>query len=995
MKKTFFLLILSALSFCTAQAQSARPPYLTDTPSRWVDSVFNSLTPDERIAQLIMVAAYSNRDEAHAQEIEKLVTEQKIGGLVFFQGGPVRQAALTNRYQAKADVPLLVAIDGEWGLGMRLDSTIRFPYQMTLGALADDSLIYQMGREVAREARRMGIHVNFAPVADVNNNPNNPVINYRSFGSDRENVAQKSIAYMRGMQDGGLLTTAKHFPGHGDTGTDSHYALPVITHDRQRLDSLELYPFRKLIDAGLSGMMVAHLSIPQLDSTKDLASTLSKPIVTDLLREELGFDGLIYTDAMNMKAVADHYPPGVADAMALYAGNDLLEFTQDVPKAIAEVKKLIRQGKIRQRDLDARCKKVLAAKEWLGLNRYQPVVLDSLVHDLNPGAAQLLNQRLFESAVTTLRNADRLLPLQRLDTLRIATVSIGSDTVTAFQKMLDNYTGMSHYTLPVKPSQADIDRLKTILPAFNLVILGVHVPSVRPTRNYQITPELQAAVEALTGVSQTVVCYFGNAYTLPQFRLEPAQALLLTYQDHPLAEEAAAQAVFGGIATNGRLPVPVGDQFSLKEGLRLESLNRFHYTLPEAVGIDSEYLTRRIDSLVHLAIDSGATPGAEVLLAKDGNVFFRKSYGYHTYDEKIPVQDDDIYDFASVTKISASLPALMRMTDEGKFDVDKTPADYFSEYRRSNKKDITFREILAHQGRLTAWVPFWKSLVRRNGKLKNTLKKDGSLKSRYFSADSSDKYPVRITDDLYLHKKYRKRIYRSIRDTPLLSETKYVYSDLSYYLYPILTECLEGQQFEDYLKQKFYQPLGATTLTYNAYRHFPMDRIVPTEYDSLFRHTQIQGTVHDEGAALLSGLSGHAGLFGSANDLAKLMQMYLNGGTYGGRRYLNEATLKEFARCQFCDQGNRRAIGFDKQSLHPSMNGPAPLSASMDSFGHSGFTGTFTWADPTNGLLYVFFSNRVYPTRENPKLSNMNIRTGVMQIAYEALEREKMSMVEE
>jgi beta-glucosidase-like glycosyl hydrolase/CubicO group peptidase (beta-lactamase class C family) len=947
-----------------------------------VDSVFKTLTADERIAQLIMVAAYSNRDQAHIAELSKLIQEQKIGGLVFFQGGPVRQAIMTNQFQAQSKVPLLIAIDGEWGLGMRLDSTIRFPYQMTLGAIQDDQLIYRMGTEVARQCKRLGIHVNFAPVVDVNNNPNNPVINYRSFGEDKDNVSRKGIAYMKGMQDAGIVTSAKHFPGHGDTDADSHFALPVITHPRQRLDSLEMYPFRKLIEAGLSGMMVAHLSVPSLDSTKNLPSTLSKPIVTDILRKQLGFQGLIFTDAMNMQGVTKSFPSGLADAKAIIAGNDVLEFTENVTLAIAEIKKAIKKGQISQQEIDQRCRKMLAAKAWVGLDHYQLIDLTNLSADLNTSQADLLNRQLLESSLTLLKNNRNLVPLQRLDTLKIATIAIGAGPGIPFQQMVGQYTKATPFYLSLQNATADLYKIRESLKAYNLLLVSVHVPSIRPPKNYGgITEPMIQAVQELARSGKAIVTLFGNPYTISKFTgITESGNLLLAYQDNTPMQELAAQLLFGGIKAKGKLPVTIENQFRLSSGLLTTTdVPRFKYTLPEEVGIDSGILTRKIDSLVNVAITQKATPGCQIFVAKEGKVIFQKSYGFHTYENKIPVANTDLYDLASVTKVSASLPALMRLTDEGKFNVDKTLADYLPDYKKSNKKDIALRQILAHQGRLKAWIPFWK----------NTVKKNGKLKWFTFKTDSTKRFPIKVADNLYLHRKYPKKIYKAIRKSPLQPEVKYEYSDLSYYLYPQIVQKQTGKDFATYLKETFYQPLGASTLTFNAEKYYPKNQIVPTEYDSLFRKSLLHGTVHDEGAAMLGGLSGHAGLFGTANDLAKLMQMYLNGGTYGGVRYINEATLKEFERCQFCETGNRRAIGFDKPMIKPTPNGSAAMSASPESFGHSGFTGTFTWVDPKNQLVYVFLSNRVYPTRNNGKLGQLNTRTNIQQAIYDAIEQSK------
>lgn len=968
---TLFLLLQNSI---VSNAQTPVP--YAGYNQRWVDSVFAKLTPDERIAQLIMVAAYSNRDAAHIQEVTKLIQQQKVGGLVFFQGGPVRQAQQTNYYQSLAKVPLFIAIDGEWGLGMRLDSTISYPYQMTLGAIQNDSLLHRMGVEIARQCRRVGIHINFAPVVDVNNNPNNPVINFRSFGEDKENVARKAIMYMRGMQDNRVLTTAKHFPGHGDTDVDSHYDLPLIKKSRQALDSLELHPFRRIIEAGAGGIMVSHLSIPALDTAKNVPSTLSKPTLTGLLRNELKFNGLIFTDAMNMKGVTKYYTPGVADAKSIVAGMDVLEFTEDVAKAIEEVKKAIREKKITQADIDARCKKVLAAKAWAGLDQYKPVNLTNLTKDLNTPQARLLNRQLSEAALTLLTNTNNLIPLQKLDTLRIASVSIGVEKTTAFQRMLGKYTAVQHFTLSKQATADEIAKVKAALAKYNLVIVGVHVPSVRPPKNYGITDNMQKAAQEIVSLktAKPLVCHFGNAYTLPKFATASAGAVLLTYQDNVNTQELAAQAVFGAIVASGKLPVSVSPEFRVHNGLGMNNLHRLKYTQPEAVGINSELLERKIDSVANIALMQKATPGCQVLVAKNGSVIFHKTYGNLTYESPRPTQEDDLYDLASVTKVTTSAAALMRLSDEGKFGLDKTLADYLPEYKTSNKKAIPFRDILTHQARLTAWIAFWKETV-----------KNGERSHKIYRADSSRKFPVKIVDNLWLSKKYCQRIYKEIDKSPLLAEKKYVYSDLSYYLYPALVQRQTGKPFETYLKETFYRPIGATNLTFKPLCYYPVGQIVPTEYDSLFRKTLIHGTVHDEGAAMLDGLSGHAGLFGTANDVAKMMQMYLQMGEYGGQRFINEATLREWTR--YSDVSfSRRGISFDKPDpKSPGLS--AAADASPDSFGHSGFTGTFVWVDPKYQLVYVFLSNRVYPTRNNNKLSSLNIRTGVQQMIYEAMKK--------
>lgn len=975
--RLFFVALAFTCSLAVSvQAQQTNPPFISFEHSPWVDSVLNTLTPDERIAQLIVVAAYSNRGPEHKQEILKLIHDQKVGGLIFFQGGPGREAALINEYQEASDVPLLMAMDAEWGLGMRLDSTISYPFQMTLGAIQNNDLIYQMGVEVARQLKRAGIHVNLAPVVDVNNNPANPVINYRSFGEDKYNVAQKGIAYMKGMQDQNILTTAKHFPGHGDTGTDSHYALPQINHPREHLDSVELYPFHELIKAGLSGIMVAHLNIPALDSSGS-PSTLSKPIVTGLLRNELGFKGLIVTDAMNMKGVTTGHPPGMVDRDAILAGNDMLEFTEDVPRAIEEIRKAVRMGLISQQEIDEKCRKMLAVKQWVGLDHYQPVPVSYIAEELNTPAAELLNRKLMEAALTVLKNERNLIPVRALDTLRVASVSIGADRETPFQKSLNLYTAVKHFTLTNDAGTAEIDSVKALLANYNLVIGGLHDSGIRPLNKVQYSADVQIFISYLANHKNTILAVFKNPYVLDKLPgIEQTDGLIMTYEDNVHAEELAAQLIFGGIGASGRMPVSVVNKFSSGDGFDIKGGIRFSYTLPEAVGMDSKILYGRIDSIVHLALDAKAIPGCQVLVARDRKVVLYKAYGLHEYSDTVKVKRTDLYDLASVTKISTSLAALMKLYDEGKFKLDATLADYLPKFKRSNKADIPMADILTHQGRLIPFIAFWQ----------NTLDKNGSYKRSAIRSDSSARFSIKLRDGMYLQRKYPDKIVKGVRKSPLRAEKKYVYSDFFFMLAPRVVESMIDEDFAPYLRENFYAPLGATTITYRPFEKYPMAAIVPTEHDYVFRHEVVHGTVHDENAAMMGGISGHAGLFANANDLAKLMQMYLDMGEYGGRRYIKAETLKEFSRTQFPENDNRRGLGFDKPNLkYNGVNNNTAKGAGPNSFGHTGFTGTFTWMDPDTGLLYIFLSNRVTPTRENARLYRLNTRTEIQQVMYDAI----------
>lgn len=953
------------------------PPFMEQS-SDWADSVFKTLTPDERIGQLFMIAAYSNQSKKHTDEIDSLVSKYKIGGLIFMQGGPVRQAKLYNHYQELANVPLMISMDAEWGLAMRIDSTVKYPWQMTLGAIQDESLIYKMGIHLGEQCKRLGVQVNFAPVVDVNVNPKNPIINARSFGEDKFNVARKGIAYMKGMQAVNVMANAKHFPGHGDTDSDSHKTLPTINHSKGRIDSIELYPFDQLIKNGLTSMMVAHLYIPAYVKEKGMATTLSKEVVTDLLQDSMGFKGLIFTDALNMKGVSSLFEPGVVDVKALLAGNDVLLFSGDVPTAINEIKKAIDKGEITQEEIDRRCLKILRAKQWEGLDKYQPVDTKNLYEDLNKREYELLNRQLAEASLTVLKNTNDLIPFKRLDTLRIASLSIGEGEINEFQNTLSLYNHVDHFTIKELESKKNADLLDT-LRTYNTVIVSIHKSNKNPWKSYKIGAGTKDMVANLAMKNNVVLTVFANPYSLIGFdAAEKVNTLIMGYQNSTYAQQAAAQLVFGGIGANGKIPVSVSENIKVGTGLEINALNRFKYTEPEEAEMSFEELYR-IDSLALNGIKEGAYPGCQILVARKGRVIYNKSFGYHTYDNNKPVQTTDIYDLASITKISASVLSLMQLQDQGKFSLDSTLGDYLYELIPDSSPyyQLNLREILAHQSGLQAWVPFYIRTIR-----------DGKLDTVIYRSDSSTYYPYRVAENVYINKDYPEHIYQRILNGPI-KEKKYRYSDLGYYFMKKIIEKQTSMPMEDYVA-KTYAKLGMTTTTYLPREKFSLDRIPPTEHDKIFRKQVIHGDVHDPGAAMSGGVGGHAGLFSNANDLAKLMQMYMQYGTYGGQQFIKDTTLKEFTSCQFCheEKENRRAAGFDKPFLQ-GYGGPTCDGISQNSFGHSGFTGTLAWADPDEEVVYIFLSNRIYPDAENSKLLKMNIRTEIQQVIYDAINKYK------
>jgi len=977
--------------------------YVPDTADTWVDSVFNSMSREEKIAQLLMIPAYSGYGKEQVEEIIKTIKKDKVGGIIFFQGGPKKQACLTNLFQEHSQVPLLIAMDAEWGLGMRLDSTVSYPRQMVLGALTDDSLIWQMGYDIAGQLRRIGVHMNFAPVVDINSNPDNPVINYRSFGENMEKVARKSIMYMKGMQDNGLLCTAKHFPGHGDTDTDSHYELPVVRHTYDRLRSVELYPFRECIANGLTGVMVAHLSLPLIEPDTGKPSSLSKKIVTDLLRNKMGFKGLIITDALNMAGVTGYGRPGDVEALALAAGNDILLMPGDIDKTINAIKREVRKGIISWQDIEASCKRVLAAKKYAGLDNYHPVDLSGIDRYLNEGRYTVTASRIIEQSLTILHDKKALIPLQRLDTLKILSVAIGTDTVNDFQKYLQLYTEVSARQYPMDMTERDMDEIIRLAAEHNLVIISVHGNLQDSRHNYNISTTSIEKIRRLSDSTGIVLAVFANPYILEQFG-DPVKyrAMIITYDNSSLSQRFAAQLIFGGIPAMGRLPVSSGNYYKENDGIDTGPLLRLKYSIPEECSMDSRIL-EGIDSIVQDAINREAMPGCQVLVARNGVVVYHKAFGYHTYDHRRPVELTDLYDLASVTKITSTIPCLMKLVDERRIDINEKLSTYLPVLDSTNKGDMVIKDVLSHKSGLLPWIPFYYSTIEpmnpnqqliarqlspgypfrldMNTYLNRNIRYIDSL----YATEYSEDYPIPVADHLFLRKNYPDTIYRKIYESEVSEKKEYKYSDLGYYLLMQIIETMTDSSLSDYACHNFYKYIGAGTMGYKPLERFPRDRIVPTENDLVFRRQLLQGYVHDVGAAMLGGVGGHAGLFSDANDLAKIMQMYLQKGFYGGRRYISGEIIDLFNTCYYCGEGNRRGLGFDKPEPDTSKVSPASRGVSPESFGHSGFTGTYTWADPVSGILYVFLSNRVHPDQDNTKLYDMNVRTNIQQVILNAI----------
>lgn len=970
LKKLFFVSFL--LTIFNSYGQNFDPLRTNDyyEQEKWVDSIFNSMTIDQKIGQLFMIQAYSNLDSVHENKIKEMIQKYHVGNLIFMQGTPTKQAQLTNFYQSLSNIPLMIGFDGEWGLDMRLQNTYRFPWNMTLGAIQDNTLIRKFGKHLGRHAKRIGIHVNFAPVVDINTNPLNPIIGNRSFGENKQNVTQKAIVFSQGMQSEGVLANAKHFPGHGDTATDSHLKLPVLNFDRQRLDSVELYPYKRVFDAGIASVMTAHLSIPALESNPKLPTSLSPSVVTDLLKEELGFLGLIFTDGLNMKGAADYSSPAEIDLAAVLAGNDVLLIPQDVPATISLMKNSIQTGVLSPERIDESVRKILLAKYKVGLHLYKPIDTLNLVKDLNTIEDEVLHRELVKNSITIIKNKKNILPIEDLKKHKnIAYVALGDDNGDQFLDALAKYSKIH------KVDSNNLNEVIDTLEDFDLVVVGFHKSNAHPWKPYEFSNQELVWLHEIARKNKTILAVFASPYSLLNIKsFTNLEAVLVAYQNSEIAQEITAQTIFGAIEATGKLPVSIKNEFPVGTGIITKSLQRLQYSIPEAVGMSSKKLAR-IDSVATVVLEEKMSPGLQVLVARKGVVVYEKSFGYHTDKKKNPVKNSDVYDVASLTKILASLPMLIKAEEEKKIALSSSVRKIAPRFKKSNKDTVTVQEILSHYGQLKAWIPFYK--LTQDSITNKNLKK-------FYRAKKTKKFTIKVAENLFLNSSFKDSIYKYIRDAEQREKPGYKYSDLGYYIFKEALEKRYKKDLNVLVDDEFYEPLGANRMSYLPLAKFDKLSIIPSEKDNYFRHQLLHGYVHDMGAAMLGGVGGHAGLFANSNDVAKMMQLYLQKGYYGGKRYFKAATFDKFNKRYYSDKKVRRGLGFDKPQLDSTIMATCGC-VSDESFGHSGFTGAYTWADPVSGILYVFLSNRVFPTMENYGLVDQDIRTKIQQIIQEAI----------
>ncbi|MBI2618611.1 MAG: serine hydrolase [Ignavibacteriales bacterium] len=922
--------IIPIILFLFLGLSCAPRPFSGAKDPDWVVKTLQGLTLEEKVAQLVFVwteGAYIPEDSPAWKNLERLTSERKLGGFIFSIGDVYEYAVQANKLQLLADVPLLLAADFEYGAGMRIRRSTTFPRAMAVGATRNPQYAYEMGKAIAREARAVGIHQNYAPVADVNNNPLNPVINTRAFGDDVQLVTDMVLAFIRGTQEEGVIATVKHFPGHGDTDIDTHLGMPVITLPQERFRSFELPPFQKAFDEGVLSVMISHISAAAFDTAAGIPATVSPAVSSVLLKDEMGFEGLVVTDAMTMRGVSTKYHPAESPVLALKAGMDLILLPPDADLAIDAIVAAVRRGELTEERIDQSVTRALKMKQWLGLDANRFVDVDKVGKVVGSAEHRLLAKEIARKGITVLGNKSGVLPLTRNDGNGLLDLIISDEEDPSngrlFHSELHRRLGpVASMVLDPRSDSLDYEAATARVRDAEQVVVQMHFY----TRSGAMTGFLPEPVKKImNGLADLrkpmVVVSFGNPYIVMDF---PAvDSYVCGYSGAPVVQEAMAEVLFGEEPASGKLPIEIPGVYPFGAGVEYPKV-ALRTGLSEEAGFDPEKLAK-VDGVLLSAIKDSAFPGAQLLVARKGIIALNKSYGsydYTPYSKR--VDNSSLYDLASVTKVIATTSAVMRLLDEGRIRLDDRVTKYIPAFGANGKEHITLYNLLVHNSGLPAW-------------------------RRFYDFCST---PQCVVDSVYTSG----LVYRTGDST--------VYSDLGLITMGKIIERVSGTGLDRYVDSVFFKPLGMSKTMYN-----PPDSLrplaVPTEVDTHWQKTNapVKGRVHDENAATLGGVSGHAGLFSNASDLAVFLRMLMNGGAYKGRRYLNEETIRKFTTRQ--SQSSSRGIGWDMRSEGRSFSGAL---TSMRTFLHTGFTGTSVVCDPEKDLIVIFLTNRVYPTRDNTKI---------------------------
>ncbi|MDO5016868.1 MAG: glycoside hydrolase family 3 N-terminal domain-containing protein [Porphyromonas sp.] len=994
MKRTSTYLRMAALlvSLLTGAANGygGLPPMMmreqTKAEAAWAyaDSLMAELSEEEMLAQLIMPMVFPKDDVTARSEWDKMVSKG-FGGVLWQKGTPEVQLQLTNRMRTRAKIPMLVAMDGEWGLSMRLSGTIRWPRNVVVGATGNLATAFEYGRATAEEARRMGIHANFAPVADVNNNPDNPVIGTRSFGSDPTQVSKMVLAYAQGLESMGVLSVAKHFPGHGDTNVDSHKALPVIRHNRERLNKVELLPFYSYIKAGLGGMMTTHLTVPALDPTNSAASA-SYAITTELLQQEFGFEGLVFTDGLEMRGIIEATKGKSVAVEVFKAGNDILVDPISPYQALSDLKDALRVGDIERSEVERRCRKVLAWKYLLGVNDRTDIPSARLSEDLNSPKSLELRSRIYEEAMTLTKNNGALVPLSKRGSQ--ALLRYGGNRVGTLLEVLKNRRNTASFSLSGTAGSSNSKTYQQLRNS-DLIIIAVTSERARP----------DSEMVRLARDKEVVLLFMTSPYVARHFDevIAHAKAVAFGYDATISAQRAMGKALTGERPFMGSLPVELDGLFNSGSGLGTDA-GAVAYTKPEEVGFDSRILSR-IDQIANEGISRGAYPGCQVLVARHGKIVYNKAFGHKDSAKKEPNSTATLYDLASITKAAVTTPLMMIAEDEGKIRTQDTLGKHLTYLKGSNKEQIKISQLLHHTAGMPAVISFYLNLIdsdsytsplityrrqtgfptqiARKAWARGGFKYDEELVSRQQSAE----FPIRFAEGYYLSNSVRELMRQEIRDAGLRSRS-YRYSDIDFLLLQDALESAYGSPLDQLFEEKIARPLGLERLTFTPLNRFDKREIAEGQNDRFLRRQTLRGDVDDEAAAMLGGVSGNAGLFGSAEALFPLLQMILDKGVYKDRRYIQSKTVDKFTTARH--GSSPYALGFDRHRGKGKRGNVADV-APISTYGHTGFTGTCFWIDPQNEIVYIFLSNRVAPKRWNTALSRLNIRTRIQEVIYQSL----------
>lgn len=978
------LTTLLALSFTMTWA--VKPNLLKKAESadmnHWVDSVYNSMTPDERVKQLFMPVVDPTNIEAAKKTLRTHILDNKVGGILFSGGLAPQYAELIDYCQSIAPIPLMFTLDGEWGPAMRLKDVKGFPYNMSLGAISDDTLLYEYGKETARQCRLLGLQVDFAPVLDVNSNPANPVIGKRSFGEDPRRVAELGLAYSHGLEDGGVMAVSKHFPGHGDTSVDSHKALPTVDHSRDILTDVDLLPFQSFFDDGLSGVMVGHLNVPALDAS-GTPSSMSKAITTDLLKQEMGFEGLTFTDALTMKG-ADSGQDNCLRAFK--AGADVLLKPANTAASIKAILQAIKTGEISDKQVEQACRKFLAYKYALGLKtKPAKVNTPTLLSELNNSESERVRRLLNAAMATCLKNDNSILPLNPTSGQSVAILNIGGQRNSTFAEFCKKYVNADSYAAKESLTPEQVSAIT----AHDVVIAAVYTDNAG-ARNL---------MKQISGAKNLVTVFFINPYRMAPFAPLKSTATILMSEDTPLSQEYGAQALFGGIDVTGHLPVNVKGIAPLGTGIDLKKI-RMGYSSPGSEGLDPR-LSEIVDSLINIGLTTGAFPGCQFLVAKGGKIIHSRAYGYCDSKHTVKVTDSTLYDLASVSKIAGTLPGIMTAYDKGLLNLDGKVSQYIPDFSPECPNNITVRQLLFHESGLPASIDMYKTMIDSesyDGKLFNARQRapytirvgrrmyahrNARLRKDIVSTSRSESFPWKIADNIYVGQVTLDTIMHRIYNVPIKPNRGYCYSDLNFSLLMDIETRITGKNHETWVQDNVFTPIEATQTCYRPLTRYDKSRIAPTEKDVLLRKQIDHGYVHDELAAFSGGVQGNAGLFSNATDLVKLCQMWLNRGEYAGRRILSDKTVETFTTEK--SDISRRGLGFDKPDIQNPDKSPTAAEAPEEVFGHLGFTGTCIWVDPRNEIICIFLCNRVHPTRENKAFTSLNIRPALMRAIYQSI----------